>query len=250
MRLLFKALCLALVCQLSYAITPVGAEVNLYGGISKVDGGQKSVFFNSAFPEHDTLVKDSESNYNFIGGGGIAYNFLMDENNSNSLIHDVSIGLDYYGFNTSVTGDVLQFGVLHFNNFDYDFNIETQRLMLDAQLNFRPLKNKMMLFVVAGIGAANVKAQYYDTPNLVHGTSGGGINLPSNTEHNTAYSVGAGFRIPVTQKIHVSLSYLYTDLGSATTGSASIPFASGTIQPVTMQVHTQTGLVGINYAFH
>lgn len=250
MRLFFKALFPALLCQLSYAIAPVGAEVNLYGGISTVNGGPKLLLFNSAFPEQDALVKDSESNYNFIGGGGIAYNFLIDENNSNSLIHDVSIGLDYYGFNTSVTGDVLQFGVIYLNNFDYNLNIETQRLMLDAQLNFHPLKNKIIPFVVAGIGAANVKAQYYDTPNLVHGTSGGGISLSSNTEHNTAYSVGAGFRIPVTQKIHVSLSYLYTDLGSATTGSVSIPFASGTIQPVTMQVHTQTGLMGINYAFH
>ena len=237
-----------LLCQTSYAVVPAGLEFNLYGGVSYTNSNPGSLFLNSAFPERDTLTNNQSPGYDATGGLGLAYDFLTGTGENNNFIHDFSVGIDFFSFNTNLNGDVLQFGKPALDNFNYDLNIKTTRLMLDGQLNFHPIA-MVTPFLSAGLGVTRVLANYKDTPVISSESIGGGVSLPSNTNYNAAYALGAGVKVPLTKNVQISFSYLYTYFGTAETGTAPTPGLAGTIEPVKITLRTQTGLVGLTYAF-
>lgn len=247
MRFLIVSLLLGatLFSQLGYAKGPNGSEIRLYGGVTQAISAPQTVFFNTIYPEWDSLEKDSNSGYGFTGGFGFAHTMLKNASNA-AIIQSISVGLDFYVFNTSITGDVLQFGSPELNNLNYNFDINTVRLMLDGELNFHPL-HQLIPFITAGLGASNNNARYYDVANINGALLGGSVTLPSQTYCAFAYSFGAGFKVPLSQKMQLSLRYLYTDMGKAQTDTAPAPYLQGVIEPVSMRLRTQAGLLGFTY---
>lgn len=243
--LMVVCLVTGIMTQVANAVVPVGPQINIYGGASNLIGKASALTLNSSsFTETDTLLKNKNP-WDFTAGIGVDYDFLAGSN-PNNYIHDFSIGLDFFWLNMLQQGDVLQFGSPQLNNFAYKLQLNTTRLMLDGQLNFQPIAGKVIPFVNAGIGAAKISTSYHDTPLPSSGISGG-ISLPAKTTHNVAYAIGAGLKLPLTQKVQVSVSYLYTFFGTNGTDSAPTPLGDGTIQPVTIGLGTQAVLAGLTY---
>jgi opacity protein-like surface antigen len=239
-------LCTTLACQIGHALVPNnGPAIHLYGGLAKAISAPKSLFFDTIYPERDTLVKNSNSGQGFTGGFGLSYD-ILNAADYNSIINQVSLGLDFYFFNTNIKGDVLQFGDPELNNLTYEYGLNTIRFMFDGQLDFHPI-HQVVPFILAGIGPSSIKAKYYDVPRPSEQHDDGGVTLPTSTRCSLAYSVGAGFKVPLSKKIQISLSYLYTDIGTGQTGSIPVLYHLGRIEPISIKLRTQSGLIGLTY---
>ena len=233
----------------SKAMVPLGPQMAVYGGISNPIGTPGLLHINTSPPEVDSLRNQSQV-YNFTGGFGIAYGFLTGTGQGHNPVNDFSVGVDFFSLITTLKGNVYQFGSPALSNFNYQIRLKSTRLMLDGQLNFHPITHWIIPFLTAGIGVSRISASYHDTPVASSGLSGGGISLPSNINWNMAFALGAGVKVPVSQKVQLSLSYLYTDLGPIQTGTGAAPAGGGTVQPVKMRFRDQSALVGMSYSFY
>lgn len=129
-----------------------------------------------------------------------------------------SLGVSYtYGFPAKVKGEVQQYSLATFNNYNYQYKIQTQTFLAEFKADLYRWRC-LMPFLVAGAGVSlNNASNYAERPNP-------GVTPRINpafkgqTNTNFSYAVGAGLDFIVQKNIWASLTYKYTNLGEATTG--------------------------------
>lgn len=216
-------------------------QLSLYGGVSRL--GLNTGHLAFASDETDTL-KNRQDHNKFIPGIGIAYNFFLPANLTNSIIQSISIGLDYYYFKNHQNGDVYLYMNPDFNNFKYKIDVKSSNLMLNAEMNFYAFWQGIIPFIEGGIGVARNSVEYRDRPNPGVVGQGSGLNLPNTTKNKFAFDAGAGIKAPITGNLLLSLRYLYSGLGSVhtkTQGNYTIA------KPLNVKIHNQSVLLGLNY---
>jgi opacity protein-like surface antigen len=243
---------LLLLCQTGLAaIVPVGPQVTGYGGVSYSYGyTDTSRVIPNEYIDNEVDTRTANNNdANFMPGIGIAYDFLTGAAENNNFIHDFSVGLDWFYLNTSLKGQVYLYGDPDLNYYNYKLNFNSNRVMIDAQLNFRAIK-KVTPFIQVGYGLARIQDSYSDevsssAPSYVPNP---GYAMLSKTNYNPAYTLGAGIQVPVSEHVTFSVRYLFTDLGSVETGGGVISNGS-LVTPIKARLRTQAGLAGLTFTF-
>jgi opacity protein-like surface antigen len=225
-----------------------GVQINLFGGTTWTDINPAYIYLDG---QTDTLapVPSQEEQRNFTAGVGAAYRFVMPavKQGQAYLLHDLSLGIDYFAFNTSQNGDVWEYQLQEYDGFTYHIPINSRRLMLDSEWTFHPIGKYLYPFLETGVGVARNAASYADTP-IGGPESGQSLTMNENSLNQFAYTLGGGAKFFLTPKFDVSLRYLYTHLGNAS------PAKSGTdgltvTAPLHIGLSTQSVLLGFTYLF-
>jgi opacity protein-like surface antigen len=143
-----------------------------------------------------------------------------------------SLAVSYtYGFPAKVKGKVEQYSLPEFTNYNYQYKIQTQTFLAQIKADLYRWRC-LMPFLLAGAGVSLNNASNYAeqpvpgvTPRISPGFKG-------QTNTYFSYVFGAGLDYIVQKNIWASLTYEYSNLGRAQTGSG---------------VNTVT-LTGTNYA--
>lgn len=115
--------------------------------------------------------------------------------------------------------------------------------MLDTAWTFHPVHG-IYPFLTVGLGSAWNTTSYSDTP--VSEEFAPGLNINQHTKSQFAYALGGGTKFPITKTCALSLQYLYTRIGEASTGSSSNLAIRA---PLDVKLKTQSVLLGFTYSF-
>jgi len=155
----------------------------------------------------------------------------------------------YYLGQSTIKGAVWRFGSPVFNDMTYRMPFESTRLMFDTALTIAS-KKQYSLFVIGGIGGAWNRVGYSDSDNIGLPCASQNLGLNSNTNSSFAWEVGAGLAYALNNRIALSLEYLYTDLGNASTpGSGSTgTITTPILTPSNFNLTSQAALLGLHVA--
>lgn len=209
------------------------AQTAIYPGL--LQGLSETDLLHPNYGDHEEV--------DFTWGFGAAYRFLLPTSKQ-TILHDISAGLDFWYYNTSQAGQTWLFEQPIYSNYNYQLPITSLRLLADSEWTFRSLLLPYLFpFIEGGIGFARNTASYSDTPLLANTSS---LSIASNTQYQFSYTVGGGVKILLPADLAISLRYLYADLGNATTSTtADVVLAA----PITIRLTTQTWLAGVSYLF-
>ncbi len=246
-----KHVCTAALLGSLFATTLAYADVNNSGyQVNGYLGGTTTSIYPSLLKlvgETDTLTRNRSQETDFTWGIGAAYRFLSEALPMKSdLIHDVTLGLDYFYFQSQQKGRVWEFQQPAYDNYAYTLPLTSSRLTANTEWALKPIHSFLMPFVEGGIGCAYNTLSYSDTPLL--SSYGGNEQISKHGQYQFAYTLGAGINvlIPQIKNTEVSFRYLYANLGNAATSSnAAVPV----VGPVTASLSTQAWLLGLTYLF-
>lgn len=220
-------------------------QFELFGGYNRSHGNISDLTISSSDAESDTLRSNGSDN-SFIGGGGIAYDFLAHIPQKPAYpFQEALLGLDLAFFDTKNKGDVYWYGNPDEAYSTYDLKVKTARLMLNGELSIRTPWKRFFPFIQASAGIARLSTEYND--KSVEGITGGNINLSSQVNYNFAYSFGGGVKYKITPAWQIAISYLYTDLGTAETSTDSDNIQLE--EPIRYDLQTSSILFGLSYLF-
>jgi opacity protein-like surface antigen len=127
------------------------------------------------------------------------------------------LGLSGY-FNTEVSskGHVWQFALPEFDNFIYDYRIQSKRLMATGKL-LGTVKQTIHPYVSGELGAGfNRASSYTETPLIIEAVPMAPFS--SRTQTSFAWGVGAGVDVDINAGFRLGVGYQFADLGKASLG--------------------------------
>lgn len=125
-----------------------------------------------------------------------------------------SIGVQYqYFVGNKVTGEVTQFSLPQFKNYQYQWSMASNVLTANAKLNFKA-SSQLSPFVTLGIGGVKHCGGYTETAsaNVTPRVSPG---FSSGSSLQFAYLVGAGIDYSLNQQLIFNAGYQFSQLGQA-----------------------------------
>jgi hypothetical protein len=140
------------------------------------------------------------------------------------------VGVSYYqNANYQAQGVVYQFADPGLGDFNYQYNIQSQRLLLETKL-LGTYQEVYHPFINLGVGEAINKAyQYTETP-----TNSASVPMypgfGGKTTHSLAYLVGLGVEADVANHTRLGLMYRYVNLGRAGLGRSAIQESTNTLK--------------------
>ncbi|WP_147277449.1 outer membrane protein [Aquicella lusitana] len=226
--------------------------INLLAGGSVIEFGdnEKHIVFPPESFRTDSFNVSGHP-IDFAPAIGISYDVDIDSayRDIRYLFHSVSLGINAYYNQTSRDGIVLQYGLPDFANSTYNMKVSSSRLMLDTELDFRPLWEGIMLFIEVGAGAARNTLSFENNPLPNVGADGGFYSLSKNPQIQFAYEAGAGIKVPICHNLVLSARYLYANSGNAE--SSKYDYSTGVTlgKPIKVKIESQSVLVGLSYLF-
>lgn len=223
--------------------------VTLLGGVGQFDFGHaKEIVFPPVAFRTDTFNINGHS-LNAVGGLGVTFYNIpvsLPAYDVDYIISNVAIGANFYYNQTTRHGTVLEYGLPSFNNSIYRMNVESGRLMLDAEVDFYPVWRCVNPFLELGAGLAGNAMSFKNIPVPVTGVSGGGYQLPEHTVYRFAYEAGGGLNMPLSKHFTMSARYLYANSGHAESSKhATNGVSLGSRIKIVAQ--SQSVLLGISY---
>jgi opacity protein-like surface antigen len=228
-----------------------GFQVNAAVGAAYLHGNISNEVFPPAFagvPAQTNTLHGSSDATEFTAKVGGGYDFVTPaaaKGQNRYVLRDVLLGINaYYVGGKDLTGEVYRYGSSQFNFDNYNADITSWRVMLDSEWDFHPIGQRVMPFVQVGVGDAINTMSYNETPISSNNDPGGQVSLSTHTKNNFAYEAGAGIKVSINSKSQLSLSYLYTNLGSAEANSSELQ------KPLTVNnLNTSSVLLGYTYTF-
>ncbi|WP_298627026.1 hypothetical protein [uncultured Legionella sp.] len=127
------------------------------------------------------------------------------------------LGLSGY-FNTEVhsKGHVWQFALPEFDNFIYDYRIQSKRLMATGKL-LGTVKQTIHPYLSCELGAGfNRTSAYTETPLIIEASPMAPFS--DRTQTSFAWGVGAGVDVDINTMLRLGLGYQFANLGKASLG--------------------------------
>ena len=222
-------------------------------GIAAVSAGNSVLGITSS--ETDRLVQTNGNNWNYFTGQlGVGYvHYFRDIPLYPDRVEwftamKPQVNAYYIGGN-NISGDVWRFESPDFNQLTYSMPFNSTRVMFDTSLTIATRKH-LSLYAIGGIGNAWNKLSYNDADKGTVPCPDQRLSLNSITDSSFAWEAGAGLQYAFTDRIGLSLEYLYTDLGSVklsnqgNAGSMTTPL----IVPGSFHLNSQTALLGLHIA--
>lgn len=166
------------------------------------------------------------------------------------LIHEVSVGPEFFYFTSATTGDVWQYLLPEMNNLTYQISTTSYRLLGTNEITFNPITPSVYPFFEWGLGFAANQSSYQEYPRPSYNNPG--LSLAKNTQYNFAYTLGGGIKVDISDiamfnnPLLLSFRYLYASLGSSDVSNET---NSLVISPIPVSFHTQAWVAGLTYLF-
>ncbi len=141
-----------------------------------------------------------------------------------------SLGVLYqYWFNTDVSGQVVQFSLPQFTNYNYSWRTSSSLLLANGKLNLAEY-HLASAFLQGGIGASFHRGHGYTEAALSNVTPRISPQFQSGQTSGFAYILGAGLDFKIDKSIIASFSYQYSKLQALSAGMGIGTWASQTLQ--------------------
>lgn len=131
------------------------------------------------------------------------------------------LGVSYYWTETDGDGTVTQGIDPAFDTFNYDYEVNSQQILLEGKLLWE-LTEMWRPYVTVGLGAAINRADSFKVH--LEGTPPGTFSpvYDENTETSFSYMVGLGVDAQLAENIRLGIAYRYTDLGDISFGDGEL----------------------------
>lgn len=139
------------------------------------------------------------------------------------------LGLSGY-FNTEVRskGHVWQFALPEFDNFIYDYRIQSKRLMASGKL-LGTVKQTLHPYLSGELGAGfNRTSSYTETPLIIEAVPM--TPFSNRTQTSFAWGVGGGVDVDINAGLRLGLGYQFADLGKASLGRSPAQLTQQTLR--------------------
>lgn len=219
-----------------------GMEFSMAGGPSWGRADDTSLVV-SPF-ETDNLMVDRVTK-SAVWKVGIGYHFFEKLFQKRQFLNDFLLELNIYRNSETVRGDVWQYQLPAFDNYQFAAPITSTRAMVDLKPGLFTMHH-VTLYPILGVGEAWSTVSYRET------ITGTGIDptsyhaLGNHTNRNISYDLGTGVRLDMTEHLSASFEYLYNYLinlepANETTTAAALS------SPPTFTVYNQSILLGLNW---
>ena len=138
------------------------------------------------------------------------------------------LGLSGY-FNTAIQSDghVWRFALPEYDNFIYDYQIQSKRLMATGKL-LGTVKQTIHPYVSGELGAGfNHASTYREMPLIFEEVPMAPFS--NHTQTSFAWGLGVGVDVDINEKLRLGLGYQFADLGKASLGRSSAQLSQQTI---------------------
>lgn len=143
---------------------------------------------------------------------GVGY-YLFDESlRRRNYLNHLLLELNLYQTSASVTGDVLQYELPQFNNYDFDAPVTSNRLMFDFKPSLFTWKN-MTPYPILGVGVTWNSISYHEEPKESDINPTSRLILSKHTIAQFAWEAGVGFNVVLSDYLSISAEYIYAFLG-------------------------------------
>jgi opacity protein-like surface antigen len=212
MKLISKIAILLTLCHCSYASTSSSWFVSVQAGGESISNklSYTTVHNGSGYPtpyDQDIYSLNNPEMSALLAGLQAGRRWVF----SNPYISAFSLGVAYqHFFSVDVNGQITQFSLPEFKNYNYRWNLASNLFLTNAKLN-GPSDYKLSPYINGGIGVVYNNPRYYETalggvtPRVSPGFRSGGSQF--------AYILGAGFDYYLGQQFILSVGYQYTSLG-------------------------------------
>lgn len=133
----------------------------------------------------------------------------------------------YFNSQISSTGHVWQFALPEFDNFIYDYRIQSKRVMATGKL-LGTLKQNIHPYVSGELGAGfNRASAYKETPLIVEAVAMAPFS--GRTHTSLAWGAGGGIDVDISETLRLGLGYQFANLGKTSLGVSPAQFTQQTL---------------------
>lgn len=146
---------------------------------------------------------------------GVGYYLFEESLRQRDYFNHLLLELNLYQTFASVTGDVLQYELPQFNNYDFDAPVTSTRLMLDFKPSLFTWKN-ITPYPILGVGVTWNSISYHEKAEESDIDSMSRLILSKHTIAQFAWEMGVGFNVVLSDRLSISAEYIYAFLGKGT----------------------------------
>lgn len=182
----------------------------------------------------------------FTWGLDAKYRFMLHNPSVKSPFFDsIGAGIDFFQItNANQTGQVLQFNLPEFENYNYTLGLSNIRLMADIDMTFRAINYNLIPFIEGGLGGSMTTVSYQSTG--IPPIDSPQFRLSDESTWGFAYQVGGGLKYRLKSNAWLSLRYLYANMGEAS--SSLVGSSTNLATPLNVNMSTQNLLLGLTYS--
>lgn len=166
------------------------------------------------------------------------------------FIKEISLGPEFFYFNTQQWGDVWQYQLPEMNNFTYQLSLKSSRVLAASEITLHPITPKAFPFLAWGLGVANNQTAFDETARPTYDSTS--LTILPHHESHFAYSLGGGLKLDLSdwgataKGMQCSFRYLYVNLGHVHTGAGA---STALAAPLDVGLYTHTWVAGLSYLF-
>ncbi len=175
---------------------------------------------------------------------GVGYHFFAEQLSQRQFLNDLLVEINGYQSVGTIRGNVWQYQMPQFNNYNFNAPLTSTRLMLDLKPSLFTLKS-VSLYPILGLGIAWNDVYYNENVTGAGIAARSAEALGSHTNNDFAYDLGVGLRLPVSARLSATLEYVYTSLGNVS--PAGSPNGATLTSPPTFKVRNQSALLGLSW---
>lgn len=160
-------------------------------------------------PYNQDIYTANSGHANALIGIQTGYRWILERD----WISALTLGANYtYFFNSAVNGQVIQFSLPQFTNYNYTWKTASNLFIANSKLNFINF-HQFSPYVTGGIGASFNHCRYSEAA-LVGVTPRISPNYTDKSSSQFAYILGAGIDYQINPQFIMSAGYQYSDLGA------------------------------------
>ena len=189
-------------------------------------------------------VNVNRINNNVTWKAGVGYYLFDDYLKQRTYLNHLLFEVNVYQISGKVKGDVWQYQLTEFSNYNYQSYFKSTRLMLDMK-GFLFTYKSVSPYLILGIGPAWNRLNYDENITGTGVPSNSNLRLGGYTTTRLAGDFGVGFNIPLTQQLSMTGEYIYALLGHAHPANVSSNGAE-LLRGPNFSFQTQSLLFGFN----
>lgn len=175
---------------------------------------------------------------------GVGY-YLFEETLANRpYLHHLLLEANVYQTFTTLRGNVWQFELPEFNNYNFRAPITSSRLMLDVKPSLFTL-DRISPYAILGVGVTWNTVSYRETGTGAGVDPNSVLSLSRNTTSQVAWDVGAGLNLAITNYLSATAEYIYSFLGHGSPANGPLNDVRLSSAP-RFSLQTQSFLLGLS----
>lgn len=178
---------------------------------------------------------------------GIGYFLFEDYLQQRNYLNQLLLEMNVYKTNATARGNVWQYQLQEFNNYQFSAPISSTRLMFDVKPTLFNYES-VAPYVILGIGAAWNTVSYHEKVTGADVDPSSPLSLSNDTSTQLAWDIGAGARVALADNLSLTLEYIYAFLGNGSPSNVGGPGISLKNSP-SFSLKTQSVLLGLSLKF-